>query len=297
MLRSALPLLVIGPFVWAAASAQIANPADTQREAQKSSSAEAGPSRPTAADVEGIVVEGRQPNFHEEELIGSYGQPRWTAFRRFPTTRVYVRPQGYAGVEQWFRFEDPRDGKTEVQGQTELEFGLPHRVQLDLYLVTRHAGGQERSKVDNSIEVRYAFADWGKLWGNPTLYLEWVNQDTDPNKVEAKLLLGGELRAGWHWGTDFSWEYEAGGQKTREYENTFGLSRTLKDDKLSMGLETKVSYADVTGSRGDWEKDIRVGPSIQWRPVPRMHFDFSPLVGLTHESHRFDVYMVFGYEF
>src|ERR1041385_923834 len=37
-----------------------------------------------------IVVGEKAPELHEEEKIGSYAQPRWTADRRFPETRVYV---------------------------------------------------------------------------------------------------------------------------------------------------------------------------------------------------------------
>jgi hypothetical protein len=37
------------------------------------------------------VTAKRVSEYREEDLIGPYGQPQWTAVRRFPTTRVYVR--------------------------------------------------------------------------------------------------------------------------------------------------------------------------------------------------------------
>jgi len=275
--------------------AQIANPADKQRQADERKTSE--PSGTTSATVENVVIEGVRTPFHEEQRIGSYAQPRWTAFRRFPSTRVYVRPEGYFGVEQWFRFEDPQDGETGVTGETEMEFGLPNRFQLDLYLITRREGGTGPTYVDNAVELRYAFADWGVLWGNPTLYAEWVSQDAESNKVELKLLLGDELSPGWHWGSNLVWEYTMGGDKTRELELTLGLSHTLRDDRLSIGLEAKLAQADQAANRGDWERDLRIGPSLQFRPLPQMHIDIAPLFGITHESKRADIFTVVGWEF
>src|SRR5690349_2457006 len=50
-----------------------------------------------------VVVEGKRPSLKEEQLVGTYAQPRWTARRRFPSTRVYVVPEGVAQFEQWIR--------------------------------------------------------------------------------------------------------------------------------------------------------------------------------------------------
>jgi hypothetical protein len=244
-----------------------------------------------------IVVEGtRLSPFREDDLIGSYMQPRWTAHRRFVGTRVYVRPEGQVDFEQWFRWKNSKDGPNTLVTQSEIEFGLPHRFQLDYYLITRNTDG-EPTKVDNAIEVRYALADWGRIWGNPTLYVEWISQDEDPDVVETKLLLGGDIGPGWHWGTNLVWEQSTGGTRESVYEITGGLSQTLLDMKFSWGLETKLEWADESGSRGDYSNDLRLGPSFQWRPMPQMHIDFAPLFGLTSESLRSDIYLIFGYEF
>lgn len=244
-----------------------------------------------------IVVEGsRLSPLREEDLIGGYLQPRWTAHRRFPATRVYVAPEGQVDAEQWFRWEDKRDATDELVTQTEIEFGLPRRLQLDLYLIQRHEH-EGPTNVDNAIEMRYAFADWGRLWGNPTVYLEWISQERDPDKVEAKLLFGDQIAAGWHWGTNLVWEGETGGARVHELEWTAAISHTVIDEKFSWGLETKFAWEDEAGARGDYTEDLRVGPSFQYRPLPQMHVDFAPLFGITHESKRSDVFLVLGYEF
>jgi len=57
-----------------------------------------------------VTVEGeRVPELFEEQRIGSYQQPRWTATRRFPTTRVYVVPEGKVEFEYWLRPTFNRD--------------------------------------------------------------------------------------------------------------------------------------------------------------------------------------------
>lgn len=282
------------------AQASVVNPAQAQSDAQSSSVEDqaAEPSRRLGSwEAPAIIVEGKRLSpFREDDLIGSYGQPRWTAHRRFVGTRVYVSPAGQIDFEQWFRWKDKKDEPDELVAQSELEFGLGHRLQLDVYLITRQTD-DEPTKVDNALELRYAFADWGKIWGNPTLYLEWKSQDSDPDVIETKLLLGGNIAPGWHWGTNLVWEQETGGAQETVYELTCGVSQTLSDMKFSWGLETKLEWADENGSRGDYSKDFRLGPSFQWRPQPQMHIDFAPLFGLTSDSLRSDIYVIFGYEF
>ena len=149
-----------------------------------------------ALDVPGEA----RPELREEERIGSYGQPRWSAVRRFPTTRIYVTPAGKAEAEYWMRYDMPfKDGTAsrEVRNYYELSFGLGYRFQLDLYLVTQQEGyGKEASAIElkrEQIELRYALADWGKLWGNPTLYLEWQRRNGDVDWIEPKILIGGQI--------------------------------------------------------------------------------------------------------
>lgn len=251
-------------------------------------------------EMEQVLVEGQPlPLFKDDELIGDYAQPRWTAQRLFPGTRVYVIPKGVIDVEQWFRFEVPKDGgPTALTAQTELEFGLPHRLQLDLYLVQkRKTGVSDSGTTGNTVELRYAFADWGKLWGNPTMYLEWGSQDGKPDKVEGKVLLGDQLAPGWHWGVNLVVEQETSGARSTERAFTAGISRTVIDRKLQLGLETRLGWTDEMGSRGHYERDLQIGPSMQLRPLPQMHIDFAPLFGITGESTKINAYVIFGWEF
>ena len=150
--------------------------------------------------------------------------------------------------EYWFRADVPRKGAAEIQHMFELSFGLPYRFQLDLYGIAR-TEGKEKTFFDQAIELRYAFADWGKIWGNPALYIEYINRDQLPDKVEGKLLLGGQLATRWHWGSNFVFEHELGGAQENSHEWTTGLSYTARDRQLPAPTDQIIyGHSDVTGT-------------------------------------------------
>ena len=247
------------------------------------------------AEVE--VVGDHPSDLREEERIGDYKQPRWTAHRRFPTTRIYVIPKGQVEVEYWMRIDEPKHGETRVRNLYEIEFGLPWRFQFDFYINSIHDGEWEWfDETERAYELRWALADWGEIWGNPTLYYEIVDRQRGADKLEAKLLLGDEISEGWHWGSNLVWEKETGGEEERELELTGAISKTLSDEKFSLGGEFKA--AQVTNDEDATHRHTYyVGPSAQWRPSPRTHIDIAPLAGLGPDSGKYTLYFVFGFEF
>jgi hypothetical protein len=312
--------LVVAIGVACRCRAQVVNPADKQREAQEAARDDARdrvemtdtsvgaapqpaapPASPPRASYElpPVEVVGEPAaNLREEQRVGPYAQPRWTARRRFPSTRVYVRPPGTAELEYWLRPTVNKDGSTEIRTLYELSVGFEPRLQLDLYFRTDQEGDDAEMLVGHQFEVRYALADWGKIWGNPTLYFEWAGLEQRPDVFEAKLLLGGELAERWHWGSNLVGEFQLGGEREYEYQLTGGVSYTLEDSRLSLGGEAQLIVSDVSGDRGDFgTPTIFLGPSVQFRPTDRLSFNFAPLVGLTDESPDFRAFLVVGYEF
>jgi hypothetical protein len=244
------------------------------------------------------AVEVVGSGLQEEERIGPYRQPRWTAERLFPTTRIYVLPEGAIHGEYWMRVDEPRHGDTRIRDYYELEFGLPNRFQLDLYLVADHTGEHEPGAINQQmIEGRYAFADWDEIWGNPTVYLEYIHRNDDPESVEGKFLLGGEAAPGWHWGTNLSCELETGGENEREFQLAGGLSRTIIDDEFSLGVEGKAQETDTRDDKTDNEHSFLVGPSMRWLPSERQHLDFAPLIGIGPDSPGAEIWLIYGWEF
>ena len=236
----------------------------------------------------------RVSEYREEDQFGPTTS-RWTA-PAVPATRVYVRPPGTFEFEYWKRVDIPHDGgPAEVQTQYEFEVGLPGRFQVDMYLVTNQEGnGGPSSTNGEKLEVRWAFADWDKVWGNPTLYLEVASQDQEPDTIEGKLLLGGEMSPGWHWGTNLVFERETSGDLSNNHEITAGLSRVMADEQWSLGGELKASMKNTHADRSEFEEELLVGPSLQYRPLRNIHLDLATLIGIRADSPDFEGFLVLG---
>jgi hypothetical protein len=250
-------------------------------------------------EMPAVTVEGASvPVIKEEELVGPYHQPRWTTTRRFLTTRAYVVPEGKIETELWMRYTIPKHGETdEYRTLQELEIGLPHRFQLDLYARQDFESHGDNFLWGGQFEVRYALADWGKIWGNPTLYFEYAPLENRPNVIEPKLLLSDDLAPRWHGALNLVAEMELSGEETHEYQITGGLSYTVIDSKFDVGVENKYVFADKKGDRGNFTHENLIGPSFQYRPVQNMTINFVPLVGVTHDSPKAQIFLNAGWEF
>jgi hypothetical protein len=257
-------------------------------------------------EMPAITVQGQRSDLKEQELIGSYGQPRWTARRRFTETRAYVVPEGQIEFEYWLTVKDrarnDKDGATKVTQQYELEIGLPYRFQIDLYQAwekeyEKNNDNESNQLAETKFEVRWALADWDEILFNPTLYAEWANVNGGPDVAEFKLLLADDLASHWIWAFNAVYEFEVGGDLARNYEVTGGVAYAIKDSVFSLGLEAKAAWENTKADRGDFENEILLGPSIQYRPLPQMHIDLAVMAGLTQESPVTKTVMIGGWEF
>ena len=236
----------------------------------------------------------------EDTPIGATQRPEWTSARRFPNTRVYIQQEPWeVGVESWWRFKNHRDGTASNRLLEEVEIGLPYRMQLDLYNdIEGDRHGRFHYQSFNT-ELRYALADWGKIWGNPTLYAEYKFADHrwGPDVYELKVLLGDQFAQRWHWAVNFVWEAETGGEREHEFQIPGGLSYTVIDRRLGVGVEFLFDNDTLAGGRGNPANQFNIGPSIQWRVTEKAHLDLSCMFGTNNESDREITWVVFGYDF
>jgi hypothetical protein len=241
--------------------------------------------------------EARPGWLQEEQPVGENNQPDWTTRRRFATTRIYVASPWQWEFEQWWKGKFPRHGKAEHLLQSEISLGLPYRFQLDLYEnVEKPADAGWRHK-GNQVEARWALADWGKIPLNPTLYGEWKFNSHEADAYEVKLLLGDEITTRWHWGFNAFYEQQVGGGRESELGGSLAFSYTAIDERLSLGIEMNLERASEPNLDGDPALEFLIGPSVQWRPTPRMHLDFVPLFGTTQDSPVVEAFIVFGIDF
>ncbi len=273
-------------------------PPASQAQESRPDSVEASESgHKTVWELPAVTVEGTR-KLHEEDRVGANQQPRWTAHRRFTTTPVYVLPEGFVEFSYWLVPTFHGGDNQELETLYEIEFGLPHRFQLDVYAVSHKSGKEGTLSLDEQkVEVRYALADWGRIPANPTLYLEWIGVSDAPDHIEGKLLLGGEVTSGWHWGVNGVYEHEMGGEQATSRELSAGISRTIRDGVWSFGAEGQAEFEDTKATRGDYEKVFQLGPSLQLKPLPRMHIDLVPLFPLNHDAPDAEVTAIVAWEF
>ena len=86
------------------------------------------------------------------------------------------------------------------------------------------------------------------------------------------------------------------GVQEHEYALTAGLSYAVVDEKFSVGIEGETAVTDVKGDRGNYNHTTLVGPSLQYRPLPNMHVDFAPLMGVVGDK-KAKILFNMGWEF
>ena len=287
-------LLIVGALAipsWCLA--QVAQPAESVAER----ASEPPPAQPAASEApegerspsyEALAVVRPPPGtLREEERIGEYAQPRWTGRRRFPTTRIYVIPAGQLGLEYWLEQKLHLDDPDQVRYRSlyELEMGLGHRLQLDVYLETQQEGHQGPWALHKEkLELRWALADWGVIPLNPTLYVELAREHGGPPVIELKALLGEQLAPRWHFGLNLVWEHQLGDAQQNETALTLAVAYGLVDEVFSLGAEIKAETVDVKGQRYDFDNwELLAGPSLAWAPTPPMHILLVALLGDERE--------------
>lgn len=215
--------------------------------------------------------------------VGEYNQPLWSTIRMFPSTRVYVmNPPGTGMYEKWFDIRDRRNGPAQIRMRDEFTFGLGKRLQVDLYSHTVYdgeAGNKTFAWRGFSWEVRYALADWGKIWGNPTLYFEHKLLNGNMG-IEPKLLLGDNLGTNGIWGLNLIYEANLAptreGQE-REYAGTASYGYILNND-ITVGASTMYRNNDGNST------ELYIGPLLQYRFNGRTSLSIEVMPGLTQES-------------
>lgn len=230
--------------------------------------------------------------------VGPYSQPEWTEHRRFANTRVYVQQEPWSlGFEQWWRARTYDDAQPYHRFLEELELGLPYRFQLDFYYNWAHDEGGTRFD-EAAIELRWALADWGKIFGNPTLYIEYafVNHDYGGDTLESKVLFGDDISKRLQWGLNVVFETELSHERAKEVRISGGLSYVFSE-LFSAGVEAQWGRETVAGERGNPEYAFEVGPSIQFRFSKRTHLDLVALFGCTDAGPRVESFVIFGYDF
>src|SRR4029077_14745176 len=271
------------------------------------------------AQSESIVVTG-QP------LPSAYGAPPAFSQSRFaPLTNAYVLPPGamYAS----FIYEDDvvHFRRPDHDFTIETEFGLPYRINVAMETDIEHYGSEDGTQLRSfSLEARYAFADWNKIWLNPTIFAEYkfgggrilhdegaptpghkfgpggfdTSMET-PDAYELRLLLSQDFFDRVEWALNGFFEQELEGDRGREW----GIAQSvvtpfwLAHEELKGGIEFLFRSFSDKGTRGTPYNSFFIRPTSAWRPSRNTRLDVSPLFGVNHKSPEVQFFAVFSYYF
>jgi hypothetical protein len=287
------------------------------------------PIRAQVSTEQPVVVEATAP----PEIPSAYGAPTTFSQSRFaPLTNAYVLPPGefYSSViyeNDVVHFRTPDNHWTQ-----ELEIGLPYRFNLAFETDIEHYQGDTQASTF-SVEGRYAFADWGKIPLNPTIFSEFKvgigdilhdegaptpghkfgpggfdKSNPIPDAYELRLLLSEDFFERIEWALNAFFEQEIGGDRGREW----GIAQSIvtpihlfhpapppsPDQK---NVQTK-NVQPVAGTAAPPE-DFKVGIELQFRSfsdktsrgTPYNSFVIGPTAAWRATNHlRFDVSPLFG---
>ena len=237
------------------------------------------------------------PALGEETLIGPNKQPEWTTARRFVRTRGYVLAPWQFSADLGYEVRRPGEDEERHRLRQELELGLPYRFQLDYEARGEtESGGSEWDLASQSVELRWALAEWGKIPTNPTLFAEWTFIRHEADAYELKLLFTDELAPRWHWGVNLFFEQQVGDHREREVAASGGLSYSVVDRRFGVGVESKLT-SETANDEDGYHTFLQLGPSIQWRICPRVRLDVAPLFGIVHEAPLAELFVILGFDF
>ena len=175
-----------------------------------------------------------------DDIVSAYGAPSSFSEARFsPNITAYVLPPWTFYFGTIYEGDAFRHGPPDHLFTQEMEMGLPHRFGIATEgKFERFDGGGGPSTI--SVEMRYAFADWGKIPLNPTIFAEYKfgvgtirheegpppppgeeEEESGPPKVpdayEFRLLLADEFFQRIEWAANFFFEMEPTGDRGREW--------------------------------------------------------------------------------
>ncbi len=269
-------------------------------------------------------IESSELTITGDELPGAYGAPGAFSRSRFsPLTTAYVLPPGSVYAALIYQGDAFREGKPDHLFTQEIEVSLPYRFGLALENRVEHFNGETENS-SFSIEVRYAFADWGKIPLNPTIFAEYkfgtgkilheegpppppeeaaaAEAEGAPNLPDAyefRLLLAEEFGGRFEWAFNAFFERENVGDRGREwgFAQSIQTPILLPRERLKAGIEMQYQNFTVKDTRGSPIHRFNIGPSFSFKPAAHMRLDLTPLFGVTEDSPRVQVFAIFSYVF
>jgi hypothetical protein len=264
-------------------------------------------------------------NVSGEEVPSSYGaSPGFSRSRFSNLTQAYVLPSGAVFVGLIYQGDALHFNRPDHMLTQEVEIGLPHRfgIAFENSIENFRGNTQERTF---SIEGRYALADWNVIPLNPTIFVEYkfgigdilhdegppaplekgeaqaflMEHKPLPDAFEVRLLLAQDFGNDVEWALNGFFEQEIGGDRGREagFAQSLMFPILLPNERLKVGAEMQfTSFTDAGIREADEDPSYRcvIGPTVAWKPSRNTRLDVSTLFGVTDDSPKASIFVVFS---
>jgi hypothetical protein len=202
-------------------------------------------------------------------------------------------PKGMWELEAYLTTEVPNLGKSNInviEPQLELEYGITDRWDIALYQKWSFENKENESDSEYEgfkLRTRYRFAEKGKYFVDPLLYLEYIRNDdfSRPNVGEAKLILAKD--AG---GFNISYNQvvkrnlEKEGKTDHEYAGGISYAFT---SRFRAGMESKGNYS---------KEKYAIGPTFSYA-FDKAFVALGAAFGLNERTHDLQTRMIVGIPF
>jgi len=264
-------------------------------------------------------------NVTGEEVPSSYGAtPGFSRSRFSNLTQAYVLPPGAVFAGLIYQGDALHFNRPDHMLTQEVEIGLPHRFGIAFENSIENFRGTTQERTF-SVEGRYALADWNKIPLNPTIFVEYKFGIGDilhdegppaplekgeaqaflmehrplPDAYEVRLLLAQDFGNNVEWALNGFFEQEIGGDRGREvgFAQSLMFPIVLPHERFKIGAEMQfTSFTDAGIREGDEDPSYRcvIGPTVAWKPSKNTRLDVSALFGVTDDSPRASVFVVFS---
>jgi hypothetical protein len=142
-----------------------------------------------------------------------------------------------------------------VEGQLEFEYGVTSRYTVAPYLLFSREHGDKYDFTGLKLEQRYRFGNYAQNRILPALYLEVEKEESEPYKLEGKLITSYLFGDRYIWSNNFIFEGEVEDSAKVEFGYASGLNYTINRN-WQAGVELF----------GNWTEDEHFfGPTIGYR--------------------------------
>jgi len=271
------------------------------------------------------AVTTQRINVTGEEVPSSYGPtPGFSRSRFSNLTQAYVLPPGAVFAGLIYQGDALRFNRPDHMLTQEIEIGLPARFGIAFENSVEAFRGHTQERTF-SIEGRYALADWNKIPLNPTIFVEYKfgigdilhdegppeplpkgeaeeflsEHEPLPDAVEVRLLLAQDFGNNVEWALNAFFEQEVGGDRGREvgFAQSLMVPIILPQERLKIGAEMQFTSFTDAGIREEGEDPSYrcvIGPTVAWKPTKNTRLDVSALFGVTDDSPRASIFLVFS---